>query len=99
MGAGKGNWLYLCVVLEFEINIADPDFCCGLTSPNDSLTNDKVGLSSLRPRSHNRGVLCFMFLKREILLEFTITATFTAQISNDTCKEYYSNCSKISRFR
>ncbi|CAH2071357.1 unnamed protein product, partial [Iphiclides podalirius] len=37
--------------------VDDPDFCCGLTSPNDSLTTDKVGLSSLRPRSHNRGVL------------------------------------------
>ncbi|XP_048478898.1 glutamate-gated chloride channel isoform X4 [Plutella xylostella] len=37
--------------------VDDPDFCCGLTSPNDSLAQNRVGLSSLRPRSHNRGVL------------------------------------------
>ncbi|KAF9411625.1 hypothetical protein HW555_009628 [Spodoptera exigua] len=37
--------------------VDDPEFCCGLTSPNDSLAQNNVGLSSLRPRSHNRGVL------------------------------------------
>ncbi|XP_073942990.1 glutamate-gated chloride channel-like isoform X1 [Choristoneura fumiferana] len=37
--------------------VDDPEFCCGLTSPNDSLAQNRVGLSSLRPRSHNRGVL------------------------------------------
>ncbi|XP_053603669.1 glutamate-gated chloride channel subunit beta isoform X8 [Plodia interpunctella] len=37
--------------------VDDPEFCCGLTSPNDSLAQNKVGFSSLRPRSHNRGVL------------------------------------------
>ncbi|XP_049869917.1 glutamate-gated chloride channel isoform X2 [Pectinophora gossypiella] len=37
--------------------VDDPEFCCGLTSPNDSLSQNKVGFSSLRPRSHNRGVL------------------------------------------
>ncbi|XP_052749253.1 glutamate-gated chloride channel isoform X14 [Galleria mellonella] len=37
--------------------VDDPEFCCGLTSPNDSLAQNKVGYSSLRPRSHNRGVL------------------------------------------
>ncbi|XP_072939524.1 glutamate-gated chloride channel subunit beta isoform X20 [Epargyreus clarus] len=37
--------------------VDDPEFCCGLTSPNDSLAQNTIGLSSLRPRSHNRGVL------------------------------------------
>ncbi|XP_028025820.1 glycine receptor subunit alpha-3 isoform X36 [Bombyx mandarina] len=37
--------------------VDDPEFCCGLTSPNDSLAQNRVGFSSLRPRSHNRGVL------------------------------------------
>nr|XP_032512532.1 glycine receptor subunit alpha-3 isoform X3 [Danaus plexippus plexippus] len=37
--------------------VDDPDFCCGLTSPNDTLNKDNIGLPSLRPRSPNRGVL------------------------------------------
>ncbi|XP_045765706.1 glutamate-gated chloride channel isoform X4 [Maniola jurtina] len=37
--------------------VDDPEFCCGLTSPNDTLNQNNIGLPSLRPRSHNRGVL------------------------------------------
>ncbi|XP_045493876.1 glutamate-gated chloride channel isoform X14 [Colias croceus] len=37
--------------------VDDPVFCCGLTTPNDTLAQNRVGLSSLRPQSHNRGVL------------------------------------------
>ncbi|XP_064071424.1 glutamate-gated chloride channel isoform X5 [Vanessa tameamea] len=37
--------------------VDDPDFCCGLTSPNDTVDQNNIGLPSLRPRSHNRGVL------------------------------------------
>ncbi|CAH2105707.1 unnamed protein product [Euphydryas editha] len=37
--------------------VDDPDFCCGLTSPNDTVNQNNIGLPSLRPRSHNRGVL------------------------------------------
>lgn len=48
-----------------QYKITDPDFCCGLTSPNDTDNQNNIGLPSLRPRSHNRGSLCPMFLKRE----------------------------------
>ncbi|XP_039750134.1 glycine receptor subunit alpha-3 isoform X38 [Pararge aegeria] len=37
--------------------VDDPEFCCGLTSPNDTDNQNNIGLPSLRPRSHNRGVL------------------------------------------
>lgn len=62
------KYAYNCLFkLKSRCKIADPEFCCGLTSPNDSLAQNTVGLSSLRPRSHNRGALCSMFMKRENL--------------------------------
>ncbi|XP_026322326.1 glutamate-gated chloride channel isoform X3 [Hyposmocoma kahamanoa] len=36
--------------------VEDPDFCCGLKTPNDTVASP-AGLPSLRPRAHNRGVL------------------------------------------
>lgn len=58
---------------KLVVYIADPDFCCGLTSPNDSLAQNRVGLSSLRPRSHNRGALRFnVFEKRNHTFIFVV---------------------------
>lgn len=61
-----GSYSRLNRSYKYWYNIADPDFCCGLKTPNDTVASP-AGLPSLRPRAHNRGALCSMFMKREIL--------------------------------